>query len=120
MLAIKTSIGQLDERIVLLQPNYATGGSRPATNEDKIESWSELAEVWGKVTPFTGDEAMIAERLTETNYVNCEINYRTDIEIDFRFVVRQQVYAVVSIPPGADRKRRMILRGLLIANEIWT
>ena len=119
MLSTKVNIGELDREIILLTPTYATGGSRPSTNENKITGWTETT-IWGKVTAFSGNEAMIAERLTETHNAVFTIRYRTDVDSTMRVVHEQRVYAIVSVTPREDRKRFMDLVGQLIDNEFWT
>ena len=116
MLAIKTPIGDLDKRLIILTPTI----SRPNTNEDQVTGWTELAEVWGKVTPFSGNEAMIAEKLTETHGITVEINHRTDVTSLMRLVLYQKVYKIDSIPPSDDRNRRLKILASLIENELWT
>lgn len=110
----------MDRRITILSPVIATGVNRPITNEDEITGWTELATVWAKVTPFKGNEAMIAERLTETHHVQADIWHRTDVTIRMRFVVEQRVYDIVSITDTLDRRRHMTLIGQLNDKEIWT
>lgn len=121
MLAIKTNIGELDRRIIILSPTIATGVNRPSTNEDEITGWTELAEVWSNLQPFKGNEAMIAERLTETHSLIATIRHRTDVEIKMRFALMDgSVYDIVSIVPTLDRDRTIQLVGQLNDKEVWT
>jgi|SRR5690606_1859285 len=113
MLSTKVAIGELDRRITIIKPVIATGINRPSTNEDEIEVWDEVATVWARITPFKGDEAMIAERLTETHHMQADIRYRTDVKIGMRFVVSNRVYDIVSITENTDRMRMMTLTGAL-------
>lgn len=120
MLATKIKIGERDKRIILLTPTVATGVNRPVTNEDEITGWTELAEVWANIRPFKGNEAMIAERLTETHNVVANINYRTDVVVKMRFAIPPRVYDVVSITATEDRNRSLDLVGQLNDREEWT
>lgn len=121
MLATKTKIGERDKRIVLLSPTIATGVNRPSTNEDEITGWTELAEVWAKLSPFRGNEAMIAERLTETHNLVANITHRTDVTVRMRFALMDgSVYDIVSVTQTEDRNRSIDLVGQLNDKEVWT
>lgn len=120
MLATDIDIGELDKRIILLSPTVATGVNRPITNEDEITGWTELAEVWARVKVFKGNEAMIAEKLTETHHLQADIRYRTDVTTRMRFVFETRVYDIVSVAPADDRRRFMTVTGELNDKELWT
>lgn len=121
MLATKINIGELDKEIIFLAPVYATGGSRPSTNENKIESWTETATVWGRVSPFKGNEAMIAERLTETHNIVVTVRQpEFTVNATMRVVFETRVYSIVSLTPREDRRRFFDVVAQLIDNEIWT
>lgn len=120
MLQSKVNIGELDREIIILRPLYATGANRPSTNEDKITGWEELATVWGKIENFSGNEAMIAERLTETHHIKATVRHRTDIEIDMRIVTEGRVYSIVSINDTDSRRIMKSLTCELLDNEVWS
>jgi SPP1 family predicted phage head-tail adaptor len=120
MLRTKVNIGQRDKFIFIIEPVYATGGSRPSTNEDKITSWILFSGVWAWVKGFKGNEAMIAERLTEGHYVVANIRYISGLNTRMRFVSDGRVYEISSLPPSEDRLRSQDLIGNLLDNETWT
>lgn len=104
MLQSKINIGELDRQLTIIQPVYATGVDRPSTNEDKITGWTELATVWAKVRNFKGNEAMIAEKLTETHHIEAVIRRRTDLKTEMRVGFETRVYGIVSINEADDRR----------------
>jgi SPP1 family predicted phage head-tail adaptor len=121
MLGSRINIGDRDKVIIILSPIVATGVNRPSTNEDEIIGWTELAEVWAKLTPFKGNEAMIAERLTGTHNMIANINYPTDLKGTMRFALMEgSVYDIVSVTPTEDRNRSIDLVGQLNDKEVWT
>ena len=117
MLSAKIIVGNLDKRVTIIYPDVETSD---VTNEDIIPSWVELVTVWGKVKAFSGNEAMIAERLTETHNINIDVRYRTDITIRMRAVVDSRVYDIVSITPMEDRNRFMTLVCQLNDKAQWS
>ena len=119
MLQSKVNIGKRDRLIQIAQPTISTGVNRPATNEDKISGWTLLAEVWAWVRPFKGNEAMIAERLTEGHYVIANIRYRSDIKTKMMFLYNSRAYEISSITPTEDRNRSLELVGNLLDNFEW-
>lgn len=119
MLSSKVNIGQRDKLIYIIQPVYASGINRPSTNEEKITGWTLHTTTWAWIRGFKGNEAMIAERLTEGHYVIANVRYMTGIDTTMRFVSEGRVYEIASIPPGEDRNRSMELIGNLLDNETW-
>lgn len=120
MLGSRINIGELDKEIIILSPTIATGVNRPATNEDEITGWTELATVWGKVKPFGGNEVMIAEKLTETYSIEVTIRYRTDLTERMRIVCEGSVYEIKHLPVLEDRRNFTVIHAELNDKEVWT
>lgn len=120
MLTPKVNIGQRDRLIYIIKPVYKTGVDRPSTNENEIERWDLHATDWARVTPFQGNEAMIAERITEGHHVIANIRYRSDLLTTYRFKLDDRVYEIASIPPSTDRHMSLEIIGRLLDNVTWT
>ena len=120
MLTPKVNIGQRDRLIYIITPVIKTGVDRPSTNEDEVDNWELIAQEWAHVRPFQGNEAMIAERLTERHHVIANIRYRDDVMTTHRFVLDGRVYEIASIPPPPDRFRSLEMIGNLLDNVTWT
>ena len=120
MLSSKVNIGQRDRLLTFIRAVIKTGISRPSTNEDEVDHWELLTYEWAFIKPFQGNEAMIAERLTETHHVIANIRYRDEITTRDRFVLDGRVYEISSIPPSKDRYLSMDIIGNLLDNETWT
>ena len=119
MLQPKVNIGQRDRLIQIGRHVIKTGVDRPSTNEDESESLELFAEVWAYVRPFKGNEAMIAERLTEGHYVIANIRYLSGVTTGMWFKYNERVYEISSITPTEDRNMSMDLVGNLLDNKTW-
>lgn len=115
MLKAKIDIGNLDREIIIIQPQVETSD---VTNED-LKEWVEVETIWAMITPFKGNEAMIAERLTETHNIVATVRKETNLTNKMRFVLDTHVYGIVSVTPRVDRMFTDVV-GQLIDNEIWT
>src|SRR5690606_31293649 len=113
-LSSKVNIGQRDRLLTFIRPVIKTGVNRPLTNEDEVDHWELHTYEWAYVKPFQGNEAMIAERLTEGHHVIANIRYRDDLTTRHRFVLGSRVYEIASIPPSQDRFRSMEIIGNLL------
>lgn len=119
MLTPKVNISQRDRLIYIIKPVYKTGVDRPSTNENEVDLWALHATEWALVKPFQGNEAMIAERLTEGHHVIANIRYRNDLATTYRFKLDDRVYEIASIPPAPDRYLSTEIIGRLLDNVTW-
>lgn len=119
MLQTRVNIGRRDKLIYIMRPVIAIESHRPSTNEDKITAWVKHSQHWAWVRGFKGNEAMIAEKLTEGHYVVANIRTESGITTLMRMWVEGRVYEIASLPPSEDR-RTMDIVGNLLDNETWT
>jgi|SRR5688572_13836111 len=105
MLATKEQIGKLDRRITIQQKVFEGN----EFNEDKIETWQTVAEVWANVRESEdGTELYEADKLTEIKHVKFTIRYRAMLPT-YRIVYGGFEYDILNISE-VSRKRFLVLK----------
>lgn len=109
MLATKTEIGRMDERITFQQEIIGANVS----NEDVQTGWQDIGSmptVWANVEPIAGsrpgNEEYRADKLTAFETLVFEIRYRSDLTTELRISYNGKYYDIVAITE-VGRKNRL-------------
>src|SRR5687768_3981833 len=98
----ENTIGRMDRRIHILEPVVTDGLS----NEDKIDSYDIVEQLWARVQNETGDTVVDQNQVKHTQPTTFTIRYRDYITIKHRVVHNGKMYTVLSaIEAGEHRKR---------------
>jgi SPP1 family predicted phage head-tail adaptor len=92
--------GQLNEKVTVQQPSASVDGLG-----QRVESWSDLAEVWARPEPIRGREYFAAGQMQSEAGVRFTVRYRSDITRVMRVVWRGTPHAIVADPIDVDGRR---------------
>lgn len=93
MLATRVRIGELDRLITIQEPVITNG----TAGSDIIDTWTDLDDVYAKVTEKTGTEGVEAGRNTYLQSTIFTIRYYAGLNTRMRIIYSGFVYAIVSI-----------------------
>lgn len=86
------SIGTLRHRLTLEQLSRTSDGGGGVT-----ESWVQVAQVWGQLTPLKGGERVEAARIAGRHMHDISLRYRADVEPSMRFRLGVRIFHILSI-----------------------
>jgi SPP1 family predicted phage head-tail adaptor len=117
MLTTKIPIGHLDRRITIQSPVVTTGDD----NQDEINSWTDLDDVWAKISDRQGTETLDADRVNYEKQTVFTIRYRSDVTVMMRIVFGGFAHQIVSITEnGMSRKGFLDIVTEIVDNEVVT
>ena len=96
------SIGKLNRRVSIQEETRVADGAGGFTR-----TWATIATVWGKLTPKSGSEALIALQQTNTQLFSLKIRYRTGITTAKRVLISGEAYNIRN-SFNVDQKRRYL------------
>jgi SPP1 family predicted phage head-tail adaptor len=113
----ENTIGRMDRKIYIMEPVVTDGVS----NEDKIDSYEVVEELWARVQNETGDTVVEQNQVKHTQPTTFTIRYRDYITIKHRVVNNGKMYQVLSaIEAGEHRKRFTKISGEYLKDYIIT
>lgn len=74
-----------------------------------IESWSELATVWGKLEPVSTSERLYAKKIEYQRSHKCVIRYRNDVTQTMRIVFDNRYFQIKSVHSPDERRAYLFL-----------
>lgn len=92
--------GKLDRRlkILRLQPGA------PNEFNEVVETWQEVAEVWGQQRPDRGSERFAAAQVAGTSVMTFHIRYRGDLTVTDRLEYEGRIYEIIAPPREIGRR----------------
>ena len=93
--------GRLRHRLLLQQPTTTTD----ATSGAAVESWSDVAEVWGAVEPVTSRERITADQVVAEITHRIFIRDRGDVAATWRVRFGDRVFHLSGSPIRRDERR---------------
>jgi SPP1 family predicted phage head-tail adaptor len=112
-------VPRLDRRVTFIQAVTETGDS----NEDKITEWEEIGDfptVWAEKMERGGSEHVVADRVTYAQPTQWMIRWRDDLNVRMRLVYETQVYEILAITEGEERRRFLKLITSVLDNISFT
>ena len=88
----RRSIGALRHRFTLEQTSLTPDGGGGVT-----ESWVQVAQLWGQLTPLSGRERVEASRIAGRHMYDISLRYRSDVEPAMRFRLGTRIFHILSI-----------------------
>lgn len=70
-----------------------------------VQTWSDLATVWGNVRMLTGSEAIKGGAETSTTKASIRIRRRTDVTAAMRVVLGSTTYQIKAVLPNEEDRR---------------
>lgn len=109
MLSTKVTVGSLDRKITIQSPVIVDGDA----NSDIIDSWTNFAQVWAKVTKKggasgEGSETFYAGRLTYDQSSVFTIRYKAGLKSTMRIVYKSKSYRITSITENNSSRERFL------------
>ena len=106
-------IGRMDRRITIIKKDVSEGES----NEDYLDSWSELSTVWARKEDLRGKEVVAADKVQFMYLTVWSMRKVDGLKADMRIVYKGQVYEIVQISEGEGRERWLDVTTNLLENE---
>lgn len=120
MLQNKIRRGEMDQEVTFIKK--VLGDS--TTNEDKTDRWIEVDSyptVCAKIEDLSGNDVVIAGRLTYAQRTRATIDHRDDLTTQNRMVLNGKVYEIMAITRNnSSRERYQDVMCNLLDNEEWT
>jgi head-tail adaptor len=113
----ENNIGRMDRLVYIMEPNISNG----ASNEDKIDSYDILRQVWASVENSTGDTLVEQNQTTHIQQSVFTMRYAPDVTIKHKIVHNNKMYSVLSaIEAGEHRKRFTKITGEYFKDYVIT
>lgn len=74
------------------------------------EIWDEYAEVWARISPLSGTEAVVGMQLQDSISHDILLRYRDDVKAKHRVVYEGREFNIRSVIDIEERKRFLQLR----------
>lgn len=94
--------GKLRHRLKLQSP-----GTGKNDYNEPVESWPDVATVWGSVEPLNGREYFQAMQYNPEITHQIKIRYRTGLKPNMRFNIGSQVFEILYYFRPENRKREI-------------
>ncbi len=94
-------IGNLDQRVLLQSKTIEN------VRGEVVNTYSDIATVWGSVITQRGNEAFEASRTNAIDIIRVKIRYRSDLKTDWRVSWQGQFYNVESVDRSQRREGAM-------------
>jgi SPP1 family predicted phage head-tail adaptor len=84
--------GKLDRRLTIQRKAVTTSPSG-----EEIETWSDVAVVWGEARPVPGDEKFGDQQLIASSLMTFRIRWRTDLVVTDRISYWNKIWDILDI-----------------------
>lgn len=75
----------------------------------QIETWADVATVWGAVEPLSGRELFTAQQVKAEVTAQITIRYRSGISATMRIVFEGRLYNILAVIDPEERHRELQL-----------
>lgn len=120
MLQSKIRRGELDRLVTFIKPIKETGNA----NSDKITGWEAVdtdPQQYMKKVDISGQDVVVADRLTYAQRTKWIGDYRSDLTTENRIVHNTRVFEIIAITDSdSSRERYIEIMTNLIDTELWT
>jgi len=103
MSAVFVDPGRLSARLEL-----ETSADVPDGQGGLLESWTALAELWGRIEPLRSKAGEVADAATAPITHRVTIRYRDDVRHAMRFVHRGRILVIRSLRDPDETRRYLI------------
>lgn len=86
------NINEMKSRIKIYRQNYTSNGFG-----GNILTWTEVDEVWCKITPLNSKEEIAYKQIYATASYKINMRYRPDVNNDFRLYYGHRYYNILSV-----------------------